>query len=139
MGLLPHQRYASELSSALEQRFRQKTEKLLADLANNSFEQSVVPRTFFSEFFVVSAGGSNPRRAGPFQKDKGRLARYLQTRETHAANIHMLILLKLCVWMIWWKVFFFDIRKMTLPLCICNLVCKIISEIWGMRRFSKLP
>lgn len=38
-----------------------------------------------------------------------------------------------------WKVFFFDIRKMTLPLCICNLVCKIISEIWGMRRFSKLP
>jgi len=34
-------RYASELSSALEQRFRQKTEKLLTDLANNSFEQSV--------------------------------------------------------------------------------------------------
>lgn len=86
--MLPHQRYASELSRALEHRFRQKTEKLLTDLANNSFEQSVVPRTFFSEFFVVSVGGSNPRIPGPFQKDKGRLGPGIYRREKHMMQIY---------------------------------------------------
>lgn len=100
MGMLPHQRYASELSSALEQRFGQKTEKLLTDLANNSFEQSVVPRTFSQNFLSFLPGARILEELVLSKKHKGRLARYLQTRETHAANIHMLILLKLCVWMI---------------------------------------
>ena len=55
----------------------------------------------FSQIFCRFCWGLESSNNWSFPKKQGSFgARYLQTRETHDPSIHMLILLKLCVWTI---------------------------------------